>query len=112
MSEPTSHEKREETRAAREAEQRKKELEQAARDTRKSMITVALVILLFLAVGGGLMYALKNKPAMFVDREIHWHVLFDVTICAEKRELPCETAGSGIVHGKEFCGETLMHHHF
>lgn len=108
----TSHEKREQARLEREHAQLQREKEQAERDARKSTITLLLVLVLFVAVAAGIIYALQNKPTMYVDREVHWHTTFDLSLCGEKKQLPCEVKGSGVVHGKEFCGETLMHHHF
>ena len=112
MSEHTSHDKREQARLEREHSQHKRDSEQSAREARKSTITLGLVLLLFVVVAAGIIYALQHKPAMYVDREIHWHVNIELNICGIPKDLPCESKGSGIVHGKEFCGETLMHHHF
>ncbi len=108
----TSHDKREQARLEREHAQLTRESEQSVREARKSMITLVLVLALFVAVAAGIIYALQNKPTMYVDREVHWHANIDMRICGVPQELPCDAKGSGVVHGKEFCGETLMHHHF
>lgn len=108
----TSHDKREQARLEREHAQLEREAEQNAREARKSMITLVLVLILFVAVAAGIIYALQNKPAMYVDRDVHWHANIELNVCGVPKELPCDTKGSGVVHGKEFCGETLMHHHF
>lgn len=112
MSDHNSHEKREQARLEREHAQLQRESEQAAREARKSTITLVLVLILFVAVAAGIIYALQNKPTMYVDREVHWHSNIEFNICGVPKEIPCDAKGSGVVHGKEFCGETLMHHHF
>jgi hypothetical protein len=108
----TSHERRELQRKQREEsrEQRETVQEQKARKKNYFWIAVTIIILIAFAIGVGWLYT--SKPETYTDREIHWHTYIDLTICGEHIDLPCPAQTSGQVHGKNFCGEHILHHHF
>ena len=108
----SSHERREHEKKLREEERtRHQELLERKQQT-KNHIWIGISLLVFIVFASVLIYLLKSQPKMYTDREVHWHATFDLNICGQRVDLPCLKKTPGIVHGKEFCGVTLLHHHF
>ncbi len=108
----TGHQRREQAKKEREEAQKQKESEIAAKEKNKNFmwITISIVLLVGFAIGIGVL--MKYKPETYTDREVHWHAYIDLNVCGESIDLPCEIETSGTVHGQNFCGEHLMHHHY
>ncbi|HLF55047.1 MAG TPA: hypothetical protein VI612_04980 [Candidatus Nanoarchaeia archaeon] len=110
MEEPSSHDRREQEKLAREEAREQKEEAVELKQRRKNYIWIGLTALLLIAFAGGIGWLYTHKPDFYTDREIHWHALVDITICGEHRDLPLAT-GDEIAHGKAFKGTHLMHTH-
>ena len=108
----SKHERRELQRKEREEVRTERDAEHELKERRKSHLWMGITIccLVVFAVVVGWLYL--NRPETYTDTEVHWHALVDISLCGEHKELPCGKETPGTVHGKNFCGEHLMHHHF
>ncbi len=106
------HEKREFQRKEREEARSEHDVQQELKQRKKNYLWIAITIICLIAFAGVVGWLYTNKPEMYTDREVHWHATVDVTICGKHVDLPCNIETSGTVHGKNFCGKTLMHHHY
>jgi len=106
----SSHEKREIQRKTREESHEKKEEEQEKKEQKKQYFWIIVTLLGLIAFAVIVGWFLTHKKEMYTDREIHWHVLLDVSICGEKRDIRGgETQGN--MGGTAMYGNRLLHHH-
>ena len=71
---------------------------------------VSLVFIVMFSIG--IMWLYTHRGKTYTAGEVHWHAYIDLNICGEKKDLPCLTETSGTVHGEEFCGTPMLHHHY
>jgi hypothetical protein len=108
----SAHEKREQQRKAKEEARTEKEEEKELKQRKKNYFWMAVTIIVLIAFAGVVGWLYTHKKEMYTDREVHWHAAVDLTICGEHVDLPCNVVSEGTVHGKNFCGEHLLHHHY
>jgi hypothetical protein len=108
----TGHEKREQVRKAKEEAHHQKDAAQEAKEAKKNYFWIAVTVIVLVAFASAVVWLYTHKEETYTDREVHWHAYFDITLCGQKVDLPCGKETPGIVHGKDFCGEHILHHHF
>lgn len=108
----STHEKREQAKQAREEARQEKDLQQEVKEQRKQYFWIAFTLVLLVAFAVAIWYFYTHRQETYTDREVHWHAYFDITLCGKKVDLPCNKETPGIVHGENFCGQPMFHHHF
>ncbi len=108
----SAHDKREHQKKQREEAKEEKESEKELKQRNKNYFWIIVTIIGIIAFAGIVGWLYSGKKEMYTDREIHWHATIDLTICGEHVDMPCNVVSEGTVHGKNFCGEHIMHHHY
>jgi len=108
----SGHEKREQARKVKEEARQEKDVKQEAKEQRKQYFWIAFTLVLLVAFAVAIWYFYTHRQETYTDREVHWHALLDLSICGKKIDLDCPAETKGEVHGKNFCGEHILHHHF
>ena len=70
---------------------------------------LAFALIFLVVCSTGIMW-LAQRGKTYSRGEVHWHAYIDLNICGQKVDLPCPET-SGIVHGEEYCGTPMLHHH-
>ena len=108
---PSKHELREARKREQSEHRSIKEKEQTEKGkTKKTILWVFVVGILALVGFFGYRMIYAYEPP-FTKTPVHWHVLMDIEICGEKRELPRAPPGASRAHGQAFLGIPLMHTH-
>ncbi len=108
----SGHQKRAQHKKVREEAHERKDEEHDLKQRKKNYFWIIITIIAIVGFAVIVMWLYKSKPQMYTDREVHWHAAVELSICGEKIDLPCGKETPGTVHGKDFCGEHIMHHHF
>ena len=106
----SSHGRREQKRKDREDAQLEKDEITTASEKRSQYVWLFVTLLCLVALAVGLGYLLQHKPQLYIDHEVHWHALVDISICGQHRDLPRANSGE-LVHDQPYRGIPLMHAH-
>ncbi len=107
----SGHDKQQLKRQQREEHQQEKETAEEKAQQSKNYFWIAGTLIILVTFAGAIYYFSTNEEATYTDRQVHWHVLLDLSLCGKHVEVPCNVVTPGIVHGKDFCGEPIFHHH-
>ncbi len=106
----TGHERREQAKKAKEEAREQKESAQEAKEQKKSYFWIAVTLIVLIAFAGGVWWLYTHKKETYTDGPVHWHVLLDIRICGEKRDIRGGKT-SGNMGDKAMYGPHLLHHH-